>query len=250
MKVDASGLLRASRSLPQPIPDTQEIEARSTRYGDQYVVSLVQTTHVVSDEGGYFYTSNPTPGTGIIINMVASYAATTPMLVIQNSDVLGGKRIYLDWIKIITTVLGGGTPASTWLQYAAYIDSINRYTSGGSALAVVNPNMDASQTPVGKAWFGAISAPAASSSQRLVSSGQMRTIAAVLYDTYLFTFGGIEKNVVGNSLALATAGIFEFPLPPVILGPGTNQSFLLNTWQGGETTTGRTYTIECGWWER
>jgi hypothetical protein len=221
---------------------------RGGKYGEMYALNLYYSMHGLSDEGSYYFTSNPTPGTGIIIPMIAAFDATKPALVIQNQDNLGGKRTYIDYLKLILTVVGGGSP--TDLKYAIYMDNINRYTSGGSQLSVVNANMDAGGNPISKVWFGAITAPAASAAVRLISSGTIRTIASVVNDTDIWTFSSIEKNSAGTSLALATAGVFNSPVPPAILGPGANHSLLLYLWSTGETTTGKTYTIDLGFWER
>ena len=53
------------RGLPQPLADGLEGEVRLSRYRDAMVANLMATKHMLADEGSYFVSTNPTPGTGL-----------------------------------------------------------------------------------------------------------------------------------------------------------------------------------------
>src|SRR5438876_7865380 len=122
----------ASRSLPQPTPDTQDVDGRFGRYGDQYTIGLIPNYYALADEGSYFVATNPTIGTGITFSVntatTAALADTLPGLVIQNSDATPsstiGKRICLDYIKLICTATLVGASASPFYQMYAKIDPV------------------------------------------------------------------------------------------------------------------------------
>src|SRR5437879_4917507 len=79
--------------------------------------------------GGYFVATNPTPATAIAFAVNASFDVTKNLFVFKNPNPAGGLRMYLDYIKLICTV----APASaTQMAVAMFIDTVSRYTSGGT----------------------------------------------------------------------------------------------------------------------
>jgi len=255
-----SALMRGivSRILPAANPDSPQVDAptRFGRYGENYILSMVRKQHVLADEGSYFV-ANTGSATGQISSPATGFVATTPALVVFNSDTLTNpnyKRVYLDFLKLVTTVVGSAASGLVNLQAALYIDNINRYTSGGLQLTAASPNMDLSPQPVAKVYFGAITAPAASSAVRVldglsvVRTAVSGTVMDVIGEQKLFNFGAVEGNMNG-SITIANANNIPVAMPPVILGP--QMSALLYLWQNvGGTNVAATYAPNLGWWER
>jgi hypothetical protein len=128
----------ASRSLPQPVPDTQSQDIRCGRYGDLYVAPVFSDYYAMTGEGTYFVGVNPTIGTGISFGAAASTAfndTTGAGLVMMNLDQgpsgTIGKRIGIDYIKLNCTGAATGAASPFW-QLAAKIDTSLRYSSGGT----------------------------------------------------------------------------------------------------------------------
>src|SRR5262249_32533032 len=149
--------------LPQPVTDTADQEVRLTKYGDVSVSSVVRKQHALADEGTYFITNNAQ--TGIATPTATTFAATTPMVIISNTDSAGNgqnaKRIYLDYIDLVTTAAGSFASGGVNLQTAVVIDNSLRYSSGGTDITanIVSPNMDvAKRTSVATVQFGSLTA--------------------------------------------------------------------------------------------
>lgn len=244
--------LVAGRALPSANPlDGSWGAARGSRYGEAMSQSVLGSRMwPLADEGSYFLATNPTVGTGI-----AGHAASTtiddakPFLLLRNtaSPASGAKRVYLDYIKLQTTVAGAG---ATTTLFACKLDKgANRYTgSAGSVLTPVNPNMDSTTSPVLHVRAGAVGATAASADARLLTGGQLaRSVVTVVGDTYLWVFG--QSNRALSSMIVAGTAIANivYAMPPVVIGP--EQMFLLH--QGGASQSGaHSFEIEIGWSER
>jgi hypothetical protein len=257
-----SALIRGliARSLPSYGADNPQVDvpSRFGRYGENYMLSVVRKQHVLADEGSYFL-ANANAQAGILSSAATGFVATTPALLVYNtgspSDP-GAKRIYLDFLNLVTTVVGSAASGLVNLQAALYIDRGNRYTSGGTEITanIVSPNMDIAPKSVAKAYFGAITAAAATAQVRAISPLRVvrpavsGTVMDVVGETKLFNFGGVEAMLNG-SITIANANNIPVPMPPVILGP--DQCALLYLWQNvGGTNVAATYAPELGYWER
>ena len=245
-----------SRLLPQKRPDnTESGPARFSPYGEQYMVPAVRKQHVLADEGSYFVCNNASV-TGILSSAATGFVATTPSLIVYNNGAIGGKRIYLDYLRLVTTVVGSAASALARVEGAIWIDNTNRYASGGTELTANTrcPNMDADNTSIAKVYFGAITAGAATASARCVEplitfrSTVSATVADVVGETKLINFGGVEAMLNG-SITVANNNNIPVSVPPVIIGP--QQSALIYTWQAvGGTNVAATYAPNLAWWER
>lgn len=252
------GLAGRTLSAIAPNADSQtaDIASRMGRYGESYVLSLVRKQHALADEGSYFVANNNSQ-TGILSSAATGFVATTPALLVYNSDSPTSpsyKRTYIDALKLVTTVVGSAASGLVNLQAALYIDTGNRYTSGGTLLTATSPNGDLSSTPVTRAYFGAITATAASGAVRAldplctVRPVVSATVLDVVGETKLFNFGAVEAALNG-SITVANSNNIPVPMPPVILGP--NQSLLLYLWQNvGATNVAATYAPNLSFWER
>ncbi len=256
-----------SRALPLPNVDSQstDVALRLGRNGEAAVLSYVRKAHLLADEGAYFVANNAQ--TGILSSAAVGFVATTPSLIIINNDSgsnPNAKRIYLDYIELLVTAAGVTATAAQAKYCAALIDATGRYSSGGTNLTanIASPNMDLLPASIAQAYFGALTATAASVSvrtiagQRLVRFPVTATTAPDLAgDVVHIEFGSVEppaSNQAGSSGVLQANGYYStIKMPPVIIGP--RQAFLLYLWQlvaGGTYTTATTYAPEIGWWER
>lgn len=205
-------------------------------------------TVVGADQGGYYTFTNPTVGTGIISGAVTSQADTTPLLIVKNNNpVSSGVNCYLDFLKLVVSVVGTGHT----IPYASLkIDrsqTTTRYSSGGSTLTPQNSNA-ASANASGncQVYFGAITAAAAGSAA-LLASHRIKGAIEVVLDSFTFDFAAAEQQpqngLVDNSTTISH-GLFNFP--PVILGP--QQHALLHYW-GASMSVGTTFFVNGGYLE-
>jgi hypothetical protein len=241
---------QVSRPRPSAQPEGTRRAVRVSGRGEPDVRSLTGSKlHAVADEGSYFVVTNPTPGTGIAGHAAPSTSeATKPLLYLRNTLELGadeGKRVYLDYIQLQVTAAGSnGTNVRAILR----ADSGNdRFSSGGSALTPVNPNMASTETSGVTARFGAVTAAAASSDVRLVHHQLVRPVINVVGDTYLFTFGASSRRANGLIPSGTTIANVEVNCPPVVLGP--KQMFLLHMLATSQSAAA-SYEVSAGFWVR
>ena len=100
-------------AFAQKVGETFPSIARGGSYGESVMELLTDKQHKVADEGSYYMTRSPTVGTGLAtIAAQNSFADTSPFLIVTNGNPAGGKSIYLDYLKLTTTVAGtnGTTP--------------------------------------------------------------------------------------------------------------------------------------------
>jgi hypothetical protein len=188
--------------------------------------------------------TNPTISTGIAQAVVTSWVATTPFMVIFNQDVAGGLSLHLDYIKLINSVAG----ASTTSAHAAFIlDTVDRFSSGGSVLTGAQINSALSGTAKARVNVGAVTATAATAA-RQIGRDMVKTQAApcwtvgdevyAKFDT--FDFSPAPTNGAGTA-------IFGIPSGPVVIAPG--HSFLFYLWNIANAVTPPSWEIEMAWWE-
>jgi len=237
---------RASRAIPQAAPDTNETSIRTGRYGDVYTVPLHGKKHWLADEGSYFVGTSvagtPIAMTASITTFAETAGAVGVTLFLKNTEPKGGKRVFLDYIKLLTSVVPLN---ATSLQYALVIDDNPiRWTSGGSAITPVSPNGDSNIPSITQMYFGAITT-AVPTNRRTVGRGTLRGVIPTVFDVLTIVSGGIEG---GGSMASAAASGRQVDVTaPIIIGPG--QNLCLTMW-GASYTTAAQWEFEVGFWER
>lgn len=253
MTDDIRPLGNVSRVLPGVYPDGTQQPVRLGNRGEQFINPIGSWRHALSDEGSYFYAQNATIDASTTL---AGHAApvladlyTKPFLFLRNEDSIGSlKRMHLDFIHIQVITAGASGTSDNW---AAECDTgTTRRSSGGTALAVVNPNMQSSAASVVSTTAnvscmgGPVVAAAATASQRKMGHGVFRPSIAITGDKYTFVFGAdpTEANVVSAAISHHIV-----PLPAVKLGP-TDQ-FLLHLYAPSQAAAG-VYKVSMGWWER
>lgn len=236
-----------SRVLPGPsVDDPQSPKSvRLGRYREEYNLSLIPTTHLLADEGSYFVTENPTPGTSIAMAVSATLSETSSyFLAIQNTAPSGGVRIYPAYVKLTCEQ----APASgTAMQLFAKTDVLSSYTSGGTALTPACPNSDVSPGSVAKINFGALTTVARTGAARTVYNGQPRQVIPVVGDTYLINFGCVEFAGPGV-LNGSNPQFIPVGAAPVIIGP--QSCLLIGAFFPSNSATPAKFEVEIGHWER
>jgi len=246
---------RTLRTLGIRQIDSQDQPARFTGYGDLAVVSP-QLRQQAMDEGAYFTTTNPTPGTGLAYGSAgtqATFSDTVPFFQIINTDNPGpqAKTIWLDYLKLIH--FGGTAPASsTSVQYTIKIDNGYRASTAGTPTSAtpVSPNMNlpTSVAPVGRVVYytGAVATiPAASQAARVVGRGMLKGGPTLLLDQYTLLFGGADAVQGGY---LTTVSQSTERTAAVGIGPG--QSATIHLWMPSAITNPFTYEFEMCHFER
>lgn len=240
------------RELPGPtVNGTPGQAMRTGRYMEQYVHALGgDSVNTLADEGAYFVATNATLGTAISGTAApTAFSATVALMSIYNSiaaSAAPGKSIFLHWIQL--EIRAAGTNGTSF-QYAMSVDTGNRYSSGGTAITPVSPNIGntaSSSTSIATVNFGALTATAANNARR-IKHGQLRSVIKVVGDVYLFVFGRGLPSAPGMVLEGTAQAFIPVMCPPVVLGP--NSSFLLHEVAPSQSVAA-TYEFSAGWWER
>jgi hypothetical protein len=250
MTDDANLRALANRRLPTRVEGIRT-DVRVTPYGDLFVTPLNKWRHASADEGTYFRAHNPTndasttlAGHTAPVLADADATMTKPFIhCINNAAITSAVRCYLDFIEIEVITAGANGTADSW---ACQLDTgATRVTAAGTALTIVNPNMQSTTSPTLVPTGGAITVGAESALVRNLDFGQFRPTIQIAGDKYLFVFGGDPEQV--GSTSIATIAHHVIGLPPVILGP-TDQ-FLLALYSPSQSAAG-VYKVRMGWMER
>lgn len=213
--------------------------------------AIMSTKHGIADLGQFFVTTNPTPGTALAYQIQTSFLDTAPILYLQNNDVVGGKRVYVDYIKIVVSVAAA---AGVNAFYAITTDQAPRAlsTDHRTALTPVNPNTGSVSTSIllvnGQSNATA-SAYAAAASPRVMARGSFGGLT-VVGDELIIDFGADDITPYsGLTAAQATCpGRKVSSSPPLVLAPQTCATVAL--WFPSNSATGLSYELEIASWER
>lgn len=245
--LEAQNSGRVSRGIPQATPDTNPVSNRFGTYGETMIIPMHSSKHALSDEGSYFLAYNTTVGTGIAqsTNIVA-YADTAGAVgnyfYFKNNDLAGGKRMYLDYIKLLVTAVP--ITATSW-QWALVLDyGTARYTSGGSAITPISPNGDSGRPSIVQMYAGALTT-AVGINKRTVGRGTFRGVIPTVFDEFVIICGSKEGGS-GVISAAASSRVVDIA-GPIILGPGQNLTLIM--W-GAANASAPAFEFEVAWWER
>ncbi len=213
--------------LPSRAADGEGAQAyRVAQYGEQFNKPIMPWRHALADEGSYHEFHNATLDDNTTL---AGHAApvvgdidatfTKPFFflgLLANSQ--SNKRLYLDYIEV-GVVTPGTNGTDQW--WADETDAISRYTSGGTALTVVNTNTGASNqlgTDVATFLGGPVVVPAETSAVRKLGFDKTRVTIEVAQDIMIFQFGDSQPPV--RHAASPTGRTTIVRRPPVVITPG------------------------------
>lgn len=254
---DVAGWARVGKYLTDIarviVPGSAQL-LRGNQYGDQSVQSVTGRPIGVSAEGSYYLTRSPVVDTGVAtIAALATFADTSPFVIITNSNPVGGKDIHLDYIKLRNTAAGTG---GTNLLYATKIDIIPRYSSGGAGgfgtnvtgangqlAGPVPTNTGATPGSGALIYAGALVAVASSLQARTLENGAIRSSINVINDTLMWTYGGYENYQSDLAIATATAVWKTIPHPPVCIAPG--HSYLHHIYAASQSAAASWELVIC-----
>jgi hypothetical protein len=231
-----------SRLLPQKQPDVGYRELRIGSYGEQVTQLLGMTKHGYCEEGTYFVAAD-TAGRATAA-APTSFSDTAPLLAILNTDAVGGKTLDIDYIRATETAAG---TAGVSVFMKVQLDTIGRYSSGGTTVTPINSNGGASQKSIGQMIvLPTLTVNTPSVRQLTQNSCVLPTVTAPIGigSEWCAYFGGDGAKFFAVSATLGWAGSSYEPLviPPqwlaVIEFLITSQS-AASSWQ-----------IEYGGWER
>lgn len=233
-----------ARSLPTLNSDGSgtAYPSRTGSYGEAYVSPVTGKELFSADEGSYFMALTPTPGTGIIgtIN-IAAITAISPTMVVYNGSAT--KRCYPQFLNLHETVV---STTGARVQFTFYLDSTNRYTSGGTLLTNGSTLSGGSDTSGVIAHVGAIVAPAATAAQILLDHVVFRGTIDVVEDQYEFNFGSLGGGLASGPQA-TTVQHFSATMPPVCILPG--HSLIMHQWVASQANA-PTYEYRLGFISR
>lgn len=212
------------------------------------VVSIFPGDYGAADEGSFFVSTLAATASTAVACTTQALADTNPSLAMFNGQPLtgGGFNIYLRYIKVKVTVVGGTNSSK---NYSALVDNtLVKLTTLGTALGTPqNVNTGSSVLSKMNGYGGVNIAAAQSSSGRRVGDGQVVGAVEVAFDEWIFDFGPpvYGKNLIGTATVVSARTI---PMPPVILAPGF--WFTLGFWGASQAAAADTFGWEIGYIER
>ena len=240
---------KANRAQPTSVADGAQVQLRTTAYGEVITTQLGDNHSSLADEGSYFKVTNTTPGTAIANAAApgASYVATAPQFILYNNGAAGGKRCFLDYIRIYlnASTAGAGVGAAVIIEPGAN----RRSGATGTAFTAVNVNTDSATAANGLFYWSSGTSLTATTlvASRIVSRHQFKTMATPVGtagDVFSMDFG--EHMSGAAPLAAGTvAQVFPASVGPVAIGGGA--SFLFYLWG---FTAAPSLKWEIAWWER
>jgi hypothetical protein len=251
----------ARRVLPGASVDSvdNDVTVRLWSRGEFVSIPLLQKQSGLAEEGSYFTASNLQ--TSITGPAGTAFSATAAMLTIYNASTLTAPvRIVPDYLHLLAgTTAMSNTTSNTGTFWSMVIDSVNRYTSGGTALTPKNVNMESTNGSVAVVNFGALTTTAASGAVRSIIGNRLfrepvsaTALSLASMDDWQFNFGALDApSNIGGSSGVLQANIVHkiFNTPPVVIGPG--QTLVLHMWLTANSgQTGGTFLPELGWYER
>jgi hypothetical protein len=238
-----------------PLADAVPQTVRLGPYGEQVVLNAEDAPNVQALSGARYQalTVPAVSPAGVAMGIQTTFSDTANIaFILVNGSAAGGKRVVMDYVKVRITAAGSTTTA---VEAAIEIDTTNRYSSGGTALAVANATTETNQASVvSQCKYAAVTATAAGGSRKWLWHALIRKAAAPVWivgDTIHFNFGEVgEGSLVSAALISSTDAngtAFARPVPPAVIGPGG--SLLLHIANVANATTAPSILVEAGWHE-
>ncbi len=240
----------ARRGLPGKFPNNSDGGVRGSQYGELATLEVGSARHNLADQATYFIAHNATNDASTTLaghpdaELADADATMTKPFIHMIVSAASAVRIYLDYIEIEVVTAPTTAAKDNW---AAQLDSgATRVTSGGTALTLVNPNMQSTATPTLSIKGGAVATGAESPLARHLGHGQNRDGVVIAGDRYCFKFGGAPSS--GDNVVSTAASRHHINMPPVILGAA--DQFLLALYSADDAYgAAGVYKVRAAWWE-
>ena len=236
-------------ALPTAADNDEWRGARQTRHNERFNQPIGDWRYARAREQTLFVAHNATNDAATTLAghvapvLVDADATMTKPFIFIRVPAAATKLVELDYIELECVVIGASGTEDNW---ADQLDTgATRWSSGGTALTIVNPNMQSSATSMfagqtNHLLGGAVVSGAESASVRELGHGQMSDTIMVAGDRYLFTYG--------HEPSLGTTDRHVITRPPVILG-ATDQ-YLLALYAPSQAATAAVYKVRMQWSER
>lgn len=225
LPVDLYGRVFRRRPVPTIADGSAIVPARTDRVGEVFVENLYNGVQAHAVEGSYWhFAPTQTVDTGLTISVATgtTEAAAQALMVIFNGEPTDGtgRDILLDYFKIFQITVD---TATTGWRIVHRLDFGNRYSSGGTALALNGP---VGTQPTGFVGFvGAVTATAATTQAKNLGSDILRAGVGVARLQHYLRYGSQEfPPTVTNPATTAVVDVRAAPV--VIIPPGW--SYVLN----------------------
>ncbi len=213
--------------------------------GSTKVMPVFSPAYALADEGSFFVSTLANTASTAVANTTQALADTNPALGMFNGQPNGGYNIYLQYIKMRVTVVGG---SNTSKNYSAIVEQrTDKLSTTGTALGTpANVNTGSSVLSKMTGYGGVNIAASANATNRRVGDRQVVGAVEVAFDEWIFVFGEYPaKSLIGTTTLVSARTI---PMPPVILAPGW--WFTLGFWGASQAASADTYGWEIGFAER
>lgn len=216
-------------------------------------IGLLTSRQMLASQGAYFVITNPTLGTGVVWATLATQSATANgLFVIQNTNQVGGKNIYLDKLKLKQTATA---PTATLSMNFEAFNEIG-LVAGTTAVATRTPiGINTGGTQVTGAVCQAFSAggitiPAAVGTRRLQDTCDIATGLTFVKDQFIVDFGqdGPSPSIPGLAAARLTTPVrMSAQMGPVVIAPQTTT--WINMWWDATATNVPSFEYSLGFIE-
>lgn len=225
-----------AKALPNALSDDQSNDkpVRLLKYGEQAVLSCLPTRHMLADEGSYVLATNPTISTGLTwVAAQTAFSDTTPNFYLYNNEAVGGKTLYLDYLKMIATA--AGTAATAW-HYAIIVDQVARAITTNHVLAITPTTPVSAVSLVGTA--PTINAQNSATASVIAASSSASRIAArgvlgglnVAGDEFVIVFGSTDVGAHPGLTAAQAAALSRRVDHSAAVGIGPGHSAVIHIW--------------------
>jgi hypothetical protein len=232
----------SATSLPLPDGASTEVTLLGVKTALESgiaVSNIAATSQTKANENKYFSGAiNPTIGTGVALTIAARnvFLATQPSIIINAPT----KAVTLDKIMLMPRIAGAGMAQG--LQLVVIVDTVDRYTSGGT---IVNLKSSLNMTPstaIARTGQVPIVATNTTTTENRVYIGAIKSAIPAINDNYSLYFG--NDNIFETGLMTNTQQ--SKSLPPVIVPVGgTALIYLFGTGMSAAPAfEGTIYTIE------
>ncbi len=243
LPIASQGLVASKIPVASILTDGSAGSVRLSSRLDPFVLSPLNGIQEPAVERTYYTAVMGARVTGVSLTLATgnSYATTQALMVVYNSNPVGGPDIIMDYvtIKIDTVQAAGGT--FWWLYHA--VDPVNRYASGGAQMP--GYNCDGAQPPGVLAYSGLVTATTAGPSARDVGVNFIQNGIGVANMLTTLRYGRLENPPAGT-FTIPTTAVAQsaFDVPPVVIPPGS--SYVMNEFQVGRATTAAVGEIFMG----
>lgn len=242
-------MARAPQTLSSGLPQTllparasdstsMDKEARLNGWGETVVRE--QGQYGYAEEGSLYVATNPTISTGMLwVAAQTAYGATAPNFHIRNTDVLGGKSVRLQSLKLIATAAATGTTA---VHYAVTLDPVSRAISTDNTAAITPQNCNGGVTGAPPVLVNAQNSAtvsvlsAASAGNRVLARGVMGGLNIVGEELFLSFGTPISSAMTPTAVdAAGQPGCRVTSAPAIIVPP--QASCTIHIWSVGASAS-------------